>query len=144
MPDQQQEQLDPTQLAEVVGQLSDEQLAQQIDDLGLDQVLNGVFDGMEEHFLPEKAAGVNSTLQYDIETSQGTKQWTVAIADGTCKTSEGPTDDPRLTLQLGIVDFIRLVLGQAQGQQLFMTGKLKLKGDMMFAMQMQTFFARPG
>jgi putative sterol carrier protein len=34
------------------------------------------------------------------------------------------------------------VLGQAEGSQLFMGGKLKLQGDMMFAMQMQTFFDR--
>ena len=139
----QQQQLDPTQLAELVKELSDDELREQINNLGVDEVLKGVFEGMEQHFLAEKAAGVNSTLQYDIDTDQGQKQWTVTIADGACKTSEGAASDPRLTLQIDIADFIRLVLGQAQGQQLFMSGKLKLKGDMMFAMQMQTFFDRP-
>jgi putative sterol carrier protein len=36
-----------------------------------------------------------------------------------------------------------LILGQADGTQLFMSGKMKLQGDMMFAMQMQGFFDRP-
>jgi putative sterol carrier protein len=136
-------QVDPAQLAELVKGLSDEELAKQVADLGEEEVLKNIFAGMQEAFRPEKAQGVNSTLQYDITTSSGTKQWSVKIENGTCTTSEGPTDDPRLTLVIGLVDFIRLILGQADGTQMFMSGKLKLQGDMMFAMQMQGFFDRP-
>jgi putative sterol carrier protein len=139
-----QAQLDPEQFAEIVKGLSDEELSESIKNLGVDEVLKNIFDGMQDAFQPNKAQGVNSTLQYDIVTDDGTKQWTVEIADGKCTTSEGAATDPRLTLELTLVDFVRLIFGQAQGQQLFMTGKLKLKGDMMFAMQMQTFFQQPG
>jgi putative sterol carrier protein len=45
-------------------------------------------------------------------------------------------------MALGLVDFIRLIFNQAQGPQLFMSGKLKLQGDMMWAMQMQNYFER--
>ena len=138
-----QQQLDPAQLAEVVKEMSDEELTEQIKNLGTDEVLKGIFDGMQQAFNAEKAGGTEATLQYDIDTGDGQKQWTVEIANGACTTSEAPATDPRLTLELGLVDFIRLIFGQAQGQQLFMSGKLKLKGDMMFAMQMQTFFDRP-
>ncbi len=140
---EQGQQLDPAQLAGVVKEMSDEELAQQIKNLGTDEVLKGIFDGMQQAFLPDKAAGTEATLQYDINTDDGQKQWRVEIAKGACTTSEGPATDPRLTLELGLIDFIRLIFGQTQGQQLFMSGKLKLKGDMMFAMQMQTFFDRP-
>jgi putative sterol carrier protein len=138
-----QQQLDPQQLAEVIKTLSDEELAEQIKNMGVDVTLKAIFDGMQEAFNPQKAAGVTSTLQYDIDTDEGTKQWAVVIADGKCATSEGAADDPRLTLQLGLTDFVRLIFGQADGTQLFMSGKLKLKGDMMFAMQMQGFFDQP-
>jgi putative sterol carrier protein len=97
---------------------------------------------MQQRFIPEKAAGVDCTIQYEIATDGDTKQWMVAFADGRCETSPGPASSPRLTLQLLLVDFVRLVLGQAEGSQLFMGGKLKLQGDMMFAMQMQAFFDR--
>ena len=137
------QQVDPAQLAELIKDMSDEQLKEQISGLGEDEVLKNIFDGMQDAFKPEKAQGVNSTLQYDIETDSGTKQWSVKIADGTCTTSEGPADDPRLTLKVGLVDFVRLIFQQADGTQLFMSGKLKLQGDMMFAMQMQGFFERP-
>lgn len=133
---------DPAQLAELIKTLSDEELKAQLDQLGPDNVLREIFGRMPEAFIAEKAQGTDAVMQYDIATDDGLKQWTVTINDGTCTTSEGPATDPRLTLQLGMVDFVRLIFGQAEGTQLFMTGKLKLKGDMMFAMQMQTFFDR--
>ncbi len=138
-----QQQVDPAQLGELIKDMSDDELKQQIANLGEDEVLKNIFSGMEDAFRPEKAQGVTATLQYDIDTDGGTKQWTVKIADGTCTTSEGPADDPRLTLKIGLTDFVRLIFQQADGTQLFMSGKLKLQGDMMFAMQMQGFFERP-
>ena len=137
------QQVDPAQLAELVKGLSDEELKKQISDLGEDEVLKNIFQGMQEAFIPEKAQGVNSTIQYDVATDAGTKSWSAKIENGTCVTSEGPAPDPRLTLQVSLVDFIRLIFGQADGTQLFMSGKMKLQGDMMFAMQMQGFFDRP-
>jgi putative sterol carrier protein len=133
---------DPAQLAATVENLSDDELAKQISELGTDGVLAGIFSGMEEAFQPEAAAGVSSTIQYDIKSDEGVNQWMVEVSDGACSTSPGPADSPRLTLQLDLVDFVRLIFGQAEGPQLFMSGKLKLQGDMMFAMQMQKFFRR--
>ena len=139
----QQQQVDPAQLAEAIKGMSDDELKDSIKAMGVDDTLKQIFQGMQDAFIASKAAGVNSTIQYDIETDDGTKTWSVAIADGTCKTSEGAATDPRLTLKLQLVDFVRLIFGQADGTQLFMTGKMKLSGDMMFAMQMQGMFDRP-
>ena len=133
---------DPAVLAEAIKDLDDEALAEQVRGIGTDEVLQAIFSGMEEAFVPERAAGVDSTIQYDISTEEGTKPWSVSFAGGKCTTSEGAATNPRLTLQIGLIDFIRLIFGQAQGPQLFMTGKIKLQGDMMFAMQMQGFFKR--
>ena len=138
-----QQQVDPAQLAELIKDLSDEDLKKQISDLGEDEVLKNIFQGMQDAFRPEKAQGVNSTIQYEVQTDAGTKTWSVKFENGSCVTSEGPAPDPRLTLTIGLVDFVRLILNQADGTQLFMSGKMKLQGDMMFAMQMQGFFDRP-
>ncbi len=134
---------DPAVLAEAIKDLDDEALAEQIRSIGVDSALQAIFSGMEEAFVAERAAGVDSTIQYDISTEDGTKTWTVAFASGRCTTADGAAENPRLVLQIALVDFIRLIFGQAQGPQLFMTGKIKLQGDMMFAMQMQGFFERP-
>ncbi len=134
---------DPRELANLVREMSDDEVNVAIkDQIGIDTVLKEIFTGMEERFLPEKAAGVEATIQYNVKTDEGTKTWTVAFAGGKCETTEGAATNPRLTLELGLVDFVRLIFGQSEGTQLFMTGKLRLQGDMMFAMQMQSFFDR--
>ena len=63
------------------------------------------------------------------------------IADGTCKVEPGAAETPRLTLTLELPDFLRFVAGQLDGMQAFMSGKLKLGGDIMLAQTMQTWFA---
>jgi putative sterol carrier protein len=137
-----QPKVDPAQLAEVVKGLSDEELAVSMKDMGIDDTLKNIFEGMRDSFKPEAAKDVNATVQYDIDTGEGVKQWSVTFADGSCSVKDSPTDDPRLTIAIGLVDFVRLILNQAQGPQLFMSGKMKLQGDMMWAMQMQNYFAR--
>ena len=137
-----QPQVDPAQLAEAVKGMSDEELAATIKEMGTDETLRNIFEGMRDSFKPEAARDVNATVQYDITTDDGLKQWSVQFENGTCSVSEGPATEPRLTMAIGMVDFIRLIFNQAQGPQLFMGGKLKLQGDMMWAMQMQNYFER--
>ncbi|HWC14052.1 MAG TPA: SCP2 sterol-binding domain-containing protein [Actinomycetota bacterium] len=137
-----QQQVDPAQLAEAVKNMSDEEVAAAIKDMGVDNTLRNIFEGMRDSFKPSAAANVTSTVQYDITTDEGLKQWSVSFDNGTCSVSEGSASDPRLTIQVGLVDFVRLIFNQVQGPQLFMSGKMKLQGDMMWAMQMQNYFER--
>ena len=137
-----QPQMDPAQLAEAVKGMSDDELAKTMQELGTDEVLRNIFEGMRDSFKPEAAGDVTATVQYDITTDDGLKQWSVNFDNGTCTVAEGPSDSPRLTMSLPLVDFVRLIFNQAQGPQLFMSGKLKLQGDMMWAMQMQNYFQR--
>jgi putative sterol carrier protein len=43
-------------------------------------------------------------------------------------------------LTLGLVPFVRLLTGQSDGMKLFMTGKLKVDGDLLFAARVPGFF----
>ena len=135
-------QADPAQLAEAVKGMSDEELASTIKEMGVDETLKNIFEGMRDSFKPEAAGDVSATVQYDVATDEGVKQWSVNFDNGTCTVNDGPTDSPRLTMSLPLVEFIRLIFNQAQGPQLFMSGKLKVQGDMMWAMQMQNYFER--
>ena len=49
-----------------------------------------------------------------------------------------------MTLGLSLPDFLRLILGSLDGMQAFMSGKLKIGGDVMLAQVMQSWFDRPG
>jgi putative sterol carrier protein len=52
--------------------------------------------------------------------------------------------EPRVTFKLKPVDFLKLVSGNAAGPMMFMTGKLKIEGDLMFAAGVQSLFRIPG
>lgn len=134
---------DAAQLAEAIKGLSDEDLKVELEKWGVDTVLKDIFAGMQDAFRPDKAGSNAALIQYDVDVDGDIRSWTVDIANGACKTSEGAAENPRLTLQLGLINFVRLIFRQADGTALFMSGKLKLKGDMMFAMQMQNYFESP-
>jgi putative sterol carrier protein len=80
-------------------------------------------------------------VQWNIDAPDGTRSRTVRIADGTCSVEQGAVDTARLTLTLTLADFLRFVSGQLDGMQAFMSGKLKLGGDIMLAQTMQAWFA---
>ena len=52
-------------------------------------------------------------------------------------------DTARVTFTIGGADFLRLVTGNAQGPMLFMSGRLKIEGDMMFAASAASLFTIP-
>ncbi len=140
------EQLDvstPAELAAAVKDKSDDDLNQALNELGIDTALDKVFDGMTDAFLAEKADGQSAVVQYDIQTADGQKTYTVSVSDGKCSFSRGPADSPRVTLRLAAPDFLRVVTNNMAGTQAFFTGKLKLTGDMMFAQVQQNWFDMP-
>jgi len=98
-----------------------------------------VFDGMASRFRPEKATGVNATIQYDITGDQaGT--WNAVIKDGTCTVHPGPAASSNLTVTMSTQDWLDMIAGKLSGQMAFMSGKLKLKGDMGLAMKIGGMF----
>ena len=98
------------------------------------------FDLMESRFRPDKAAGTNATIQYEI-SGDGGGTWNAVINNGACKVSEGAAASPSLTLQMTGQDWLDMLSGKQSGQMLFMSGKLKLKGDMSLAMKLASLFA---
>jgi putative sterol carrier protein len=128
-------------LSELVEGNSDDEITKAAEELGIDTLLDQVFAGMEQAYRPDKAAGQNAVVQWDVHAPDGTHSRTVHIADGTCKVEPGAAESPRLTLTLTLPDFLRFVAGQLDGMQAFMNGKLKLAGDIMLAQTMQAWFA---
>jgi putative sterol carrier protein len=99
------------------------------------------FEAMESRFRPDKATGTNATIQYDI-SGEGGGTWNAVIKDNTCKVTAGAAaSSPNLTLQMSGQDWLDMLSGKQSGQMLFMSGKLKLKGDMGLAMKLPSLFA---
>ena len=128
-------------LAALLDGRTDAEVSEVVAALGVDQVISQITQAMVERFQADRAAGVNSVIQWDISAPDGAHTFHLVVADGTCAAVAGPGESPRVTLGLALPDFLRFIAGQLEGMQAFMSGKLKLSGDMMFAQQMQSWFA---
>jgi putative sterol carrier protein len=98
------------------------------------------FDAMPGRFQPAKAGSTSATIQYDI-TGDGGGTWHAVIQDGTCRVVEGAAASPNLTLTMAAQDWLDMTAGKLSGQMAFMSGKLKLKGDMGLAMKVGSMFS---
>ena len=128
------------ELAATLEGRSDEEITQGVLAQGADTVLQQIFSGMAEAFLPDKAGSQSAVIQYDINVGGTVHSYQLKIAGGKCELVKGAAGPARVTLALQAPDFLRLVTGKLNGMQAFMTGKLKLTGDMMFAQVMQGWF----
>ncbi|MBI4587735.1 MAG: SCP2 sterol-binding domain-containing protein [Candidatus Rokubacteria bacterium] len=97
------------------------------------------FELMPSRFKSDKAAGVNAVIQYDI-SGEGGGSWYATIKDGTCAVTAGTAANPSLTLAMSGQDWLDMLAGKVSGQMAFMSGKLKLKGDMGLAMKIGAMF----
>jgi putative sterol carrier protein len=100
-------------------------------------------DTVQEFFetLPSRAdtsktAGMNNSYAFDIE---GAGQWTVKVEDGRIRVVDG-LDDADVTISASQEVFQKIVAGEQNPTSAYMTGKLKLKGDMGAAMKLQKVF----
>ena len=98
-----------------------------------------IFDAMPAAFNADKAAGMKAVYQWDI-TGDGGGKWNAEIADGAISVNEGENASPNITITVSASDWLDITNGKLDGQMAFMSGKLKVKGDMSLAMKMKTLF----
>jgi putative sterol carrier protein len=136
--------VDPQEFARSIGQMSDDQLRAAMQGPLREQILTEIFRRMEEHFKP--GSGQDAVVHWTItgRADGGEDRWELTISGGSCTTSPEPKGAPRVTLTLDGVDFLKLVTGNAAGPMLFMSGNLKIEGDLMFSAQIQSMFTIPG
>ena len=95
------------------------------------------FDGLAAKADTSQTAGMNNSYAFDIE---GAGQWTVKVDDGAVAVEEGMADGADCTISTSQEVFEKIVAGEQNPTSAYMTGKLKLKGDMGAAMKLQKLF----
>jgi len=103
--------------------------------------LDEIFQGMEKRFQPDKASGVDATVQWLITDGDEEKPYALTIKDGAFSWEKAKAENPTVTLSTDRDSFTALMTGQAQGPALYMGGKLRIQGDLMLAQRMGQFFA---
>ena len=101
-----------------------------------------IFAEMPKQLDANAAKGMNSTIQFNLSGDNG-GQWYVNIKDGKAEVHEGTAPSANMTMSMAANDYVDMTTGKLNGQMAFMSGKLKISGDMGLAMKMQTLFKRP-
>ena len=94
------------------------------------------FDSLESRADAAKLAGMSNSYLFDIE---GEGQWLVNVADGSINVTKGG-GDADATIETSAETFEKIVAGEQNPTTAYMTGKLKIKGDMGAAMKLQKLF----
>ena len=94
------------------------------------------FDSLAARADAEKTAGMNNSYLFDID---GAGKWKVDVEDGNVKVMEG-AQDADVTITTSEETFDKIVSGEQNATSAYMTGKLKVKGDMGAAMKLQKLF----
>jgi putative sterol carrier protein len=96
-----------------------------------------------EHHIPSKLKAkpdliqkINAIYQFNI-SGPGGGTWTVDCTQPDGKIAAGPATNPRCTVAATDGDFLNIVNGKLNAQMAFMSGKLKIQGDMGLAMKLQ-------
>jgi putative sterol carrier protein len=94
------------------------------------------FEGLEARVDPSKTAGMTNSYVFDID---GAGTWKVDVDDGNVSVTEG-AGDADATISASEETFEQIASGDLNATTAYMTGKLKIQGDMGAAMKLQKLF----
>jgi len=97
-----------------------------------------IFEEMSKRIAanPAAIAGLNANFQFELSGEDG-GTYHVNVAGGKAEVGPGPTQ-ANVTILMSAADFKSLVAGSLNATQAFMTGRLKIQGDMSLAMRLQS------
>ena len=94
------------------------------------------FEGLASRVDPAKAAGLTASYLFEIE---GSGTWKVDVDDGNVTVTEGG-GEADCTISASEETFMKIVSGEQNPTSAYMTGKIKVSGDMGAAMKLQKLF----
>lgn len=100
-----------------------------------------IFEKLPETFVPEKADGVNATIQFNL-SGEGGGHWLVSIADQRVSVEERQIEDADLTFAMDARDYAAITLGEASVMVLYAMGRIQSEGDLTLAWKFREMFNR--
>jgi hypothetical protein len=130
----------------VVRDTSPERLQQVMRSPARKPVLDGMFWQMPRMVDSQAARGTTTEIRWVItgRGDGGEDVYRLLIADGQARTERGDGGDPRLTIKLDGVEFLKLASGNSDPMQAYFKGRLEMTGDIMVAARLAQMFRMPG
>ncbi len=132
----------PKEFAQLVKATPDSQLAEVMAGDSRTKILDQVFNRMPSLFRAEKAGSTSAVIHW-ILTGGGNDTYETVIENGTCSVTNQPVREPKLAMTMDPVTFLKVVTGDGNPMMMFMTGKIKAKGDLGLAANVAKLFDLP-
>ena len=101
--------------------------------------MNEVFSGMVERFNPDAAEDIQAVLQFSLNGLQS-GEFFIDIKNSTATLVQGVSKSPELLVEIDSEDWIAVVEGRLDGTRAYMSGKMKVTGDMNLLFKLDQLF----
>ena len=130
----------------VVRDTSPERLSQVMRSGARKPVLDGMFWQMPKMVDEKAAVGTTTEIRWLItgRADGGEDVYRLLIEDGKARTERGDGGDPRLTIKLDGVEFLKLASGNSDPMKAYFKGRIEMTGDIMVAAKLAQMFKMPG
>ena len=135
----------PKEFAQLVKSTPDSQIADVMAGDSRTKILDEVFNRMPTLFRPEKAGNTTAVIHWIITGGAGgaSDTYETVIENGACTVTNQPVREPKLSMTMDPVTFLKVVSGDGNPMMMFMTGKIKAKGDLALAANVAKLFDIP-
>jgi putative sterol carrier protein len=134
----------PKEFAQLVKSTPDSKLAEVMASDSRTKILDEVFNRMPTLFRAEKAGDAQAVIHWIITGSNvASNTYETVIENGACTVTTTPVREPKLAMTMDAVTFLKVVAGDGNPMMLFMTGKIKAKGDLALAASIAKLFDIP-
>jgi putative sterol carrier protein len=135
----------PKDFAQLVKSTPDSKIAEVMGSDSRGKILDQVFGRMPTLFRADKAGNTQAVVHWNITGAPdgGTDTYETVIENGACTVTGQPVREPKLTMTMDPLTFLKVVSGDGNPMMLFMTGKVKAKGDLGLAAQVAKLFDIP-
>ncbi len=135
---------DVVEITDVVRQASDDELRGLIElEHFYDEAVGAILDRFAEFAHAERLAAIKGAVLFRLARSKRVvEQHTACFAGGDVHLDDAATPD--VTISADVVDFVRLVTGEANAALLYLAERLRIEGDEQLALAVGTVFTVPG
>jgi putative sterol carrier protein len=135
----------PKEFAQLVKSTPDSKLAEVLASDSRNKILDEVFNRMPTLFRADRAGATQAVIHWAITGGPegSTDTYETVIENGACTVTNQPARDPKLAMTMDPVTFLKVVSGDGNPMMMFMTGKIKAKGDLGLAAQVAKLFDIP-
>ncbi|HET9518508.1 MAG TPA: SCP2 sterol-binding domain-containing protein [Actinoplanes sp.] len=135
----------PKEFAALVKSTPDAKIAEVMRSESRTKILDEVFDRMPSLFRADRAGDTQAVIHWNITGGPGGEPdaYETVIENGACTVTNTPARDPKLAMTMDALTFLKVVSGDGNPMMLFMTGKVKAKGDLGLAASIAKLFDIP-